>query len=109
MSLREEQSAFVRDVVKLLAHAISSGYDVTFGEALRTPEQQRFYVQAGRSQTMQSNHLRKCAIDLNFFRNGELTYDTPDLGAFWESLNPKNSWGGNWKSFKDKPHFERRP
>jgi hypothetical protein len=23
-------------------------------------------------------------------------------------LNSKNSWGGNWKSFKDIPHFERR-
>ena len=28
--------------------------------------------------------------------------------AFWESLNQKNSWGGNWASFKDVPHFERR-
>jgi hypothetical protein len=30
------------------------------------------------------------------------------VGEFWESLDTKNSWGGNWNSFKDVPHFERR-
>jgi hypothetical protein len=30
------------------------------------------------------------------------------VGDHWESLDPKNSRGGNWKSFKDLPHFERR-
>ena len=61
---------------------------------------------------MASNHLRKCAIDLNFFRDGKLIYDKNlllEVGTYWESLNPKNSWGGNWNSFKDVPHFERRP
>ena len=38
-------------------------------------------------------------------------YDVKALrpfGDYWESLNPKNSWGGSWASFKDVPHFERR-
>lgn len=109
MTLRNEQSAFAADVVRLLSHAFSLGYEVTFGEALRTPEQQAIYVKTGRSQTMNSNHLRKCAIDLNFFRAGALTYDIQELGTYWESLSDKNSWGGNWNNFKDKPHFERRP
>jgi hypothetical protein len=29
------------------------------------------------------------------------------LGAYWESLHPKNRWGGNFKSLVDCPHFER--
>jgi hypothetical protein len=47
---------------------------------------------------------------LNFFKDGKLTYDIPTLkpvGEYWESLNPKNQWGGHWKSFKDVPHFQR--
>ena len=48
--------------------------------------------------------------DLNFFKDGKLTYNVAALrpvGDYWESLNPKNQWGGNWKSFKDVPHFQR--
>lgn len=112
MSLVNEQAAFLDDVCKLLAKAKALGFVVTGGELYRTPEQQRIYVQTGRSQTMNSNHLRRCAIDLNFFMGGKLTYDIgalKPLGDYWESLNPKNRWGGNWTSFKDVPHFERRP
>jgi hypothetical protein len=29
------------------------------------------------------------------------------LGQYWESLSPKNQWGGFWRSFKDVPHFQR--
>lgn len=108
MGLRDEQSAFARDIVRLLTYASAAGYEYTFGEALRTPEQQMIYVNTGRSQTMNSNHLKKLAFDIFFFKDGVLTYDVPDLGKYWEQLDPKNSWGGFWSSFKDKPHFERR-
>jgi hypothetical protein len=112
MSLVDEQAAFLLDVCKLITFATSSGFTVTGGELARTEEQQALYVKAGKSKTMDSNHLRRCAIDLNFFKDGKLTYDIEVLrpiGGYWESLNPKNSWGGFWKSFKDIPHFERRP
>ena len=69
-------------------------------------------MKKGRSKTMSSMHLRRCAIDLNFFtEDGKLTYDIPALtpvGEYWQSLSPKNQWGGFWKSFKDVPHFERK-
>jgi hypothetical protein len=115
MSLVLEQSRFLQDVCKLIAHATEKGFVVTGGELERRPEMQEIYVKTGRSKTLNSRHLKKCAIDLNFFRpdNGalKLTYDIDalrPLGAYWESLNPLNSWGGNWSSFKDVPHFERR-
>ena len=110
MSLVDEQAAFLEDVVLLLAFCKARGLVVTAGEMYRTPEQQALYVKSGRSQTMRSNHLRRCAFDLNFFLNGKLLYDTKVLqpvGDYWESLHPKNRWGGNWRSFKDIPHFER--
>jgi hypothetical protein len=111
MSAVREQAAFLLDVCKLIEFATAQGFTVTGGELFRTAEQQAIYVKTGRSKTMNSIHLKRCAIDLNFFKDGKLTYDVATLkpiGDFWESLDPKNNWGGNWKSFKDVPHFERK-
>lgn len=110
MSLVTEQAAFLLDVCKLVQKANELGFTVTGGELFRTLEQQQIYIKTGRSKTMNSMHLKRCAIDLNFFIDGKLTYDvktlTP-LGQYWESLSPKNQWGGFWRSFKDVPHFQR--
>lgn len=116
MSLIREQSIFLMHVCELLKKATELGFAASGGELYRTPEQQALHVKNGRSQTMSSQHLKRLAIDLNFFREGadgsaELTYDVEELrplGAYWESLDPANRWGGSWSSFKDTPHFERR-
>lgn len=111
MSLVIEQAAFMEDVAKLIMYVHSiQGWQVTGGELWRTPEQQEVYVKTGRSRTMKSNHLRRLAIDLNFFKDGRLIWDKrllSQFGDYWESLNPKNRWGGNFKSLVDVPHFER--
>jgi hypothetical protein len=104
-----EQAAFLLDFCKLIQHAAEQGYTVTAGELLRTPEQQKIYVETGRSKTMNSNHIRKLAGDLNIFIKGKVcsAAEIRPLGVFWESLHPKNRWGGNFKSIVDAPHFER--
>ena len=110
MSLVNEQFEFLKDVSKLINKAVEMGFVITGGELHRPPEMQLIYVRTGRSKTMNSNHGKRCAIDLNFFKNGRLTYNLEEIrpiGIFWESLNPKNRWGGHWKNFKDVPHFER--
>lgn len=110
MSLSQEQAAFLLDACKLIQYASEQGWMVTGGELYRTPEQQEIYLKTGRSKTMASNHLKRCAIDLNFFKDGKLVWDKQmlaPLGQYWESLNPKNRWGGNFKSLVDVPHFER--
>lgn len=59
---------------------------------------------------MDSIHLKRCAIDLNFFKDGKIIWDKAvlaSLGKYWESLHPKNRWGGNFRSLVDCPHFER--
>ena len=111
MALVAEQAAFLQDVARLVVHAAEQGWTVTGGELYRTQEQQEIYVRTGRSKTSNSYHLKRLAIDLNFFRDGKLCYDVAalkPLGDYWESLAAVNSWGGNWNSFKDVPHFERR-
>lgn len=106
-SLGQHQEAFTVDLCSLIMHAISKGYKVRMGEVQRTEEQQALYVKTGRSKTMNSMHLKKCAADLHFVKDGKLCYPQ-ELGNFWVSLNPKlNQWGGNWQSFKDFPHFQR--
>ena len=112
MSLRKEQSLFAKDIVRLLNWAFANGYDVTLGEAQRTTEQQAIHVKHGRSKTMNSYHIKKLAFDIFFFSpSGKFLTTKKEMqrvGDYWESLSPLNSWGGNWNSFKDVPHFERR-
>ena len=110
MSLSDEQAAFLLDMCRLIQHATVIGFKVTGGELARTPEQQAIYVKTGRSKTMDSIHLRRCAIDLNFFKDGKIIWDKATLaplGAYWESLNLLNSWGGNGRTLVDTPHFSR--
>lgn len=118
MSLVAEQHLFLLDVAKLIQEAERLSFVVTGGELYRTADQQAIYIKTGRSKTMSSKHLQRLAIDLNFFTKSstgenQLTYDIATLkplGDYWEQLTPgRNSWGGNWQSFKDVPHFERRP
>lgn len=115
MNLVAEQDRFLRDVARLIDRAHDLGFVVSAGELYRTIEQQRIHMREGRSKTLSSQHLKRLAIDLNFFtRQGdalELCYDRPvlqTLGDYWEGLDPANAWGGNWANFKDTPHFERR-
>lgn len=110
MSNVAEQAAFLLDVGRLVQKATEMGFVVTAGELYRTPEQQEIYVKTGRSRTMNSLHIQRRAVDLNFFLNGKLTYDKAvlaPLGAYWESLHPLNSWGGNGVKLVDTPHFSR--
>lgn len=106
MTLGEHQEAFAADLSSLIQTAIMRGYGVRIGEVYRTPEQQQIYVKTGRSKTMNSMHLKKCAADLHFTKNGQLCYPE-ELGRYWESLNTLNSAGMFWKSFVDSPHFQR--
>lgn len=107
--LRGKQQVFTENIAKLIIYAHSIGIRLTFGEAFRTPEQQAIHVKNGKSRTNNSYHLKRLAVDFNFFIDGELTYRNEDvriLGEYWEKIHPENRWGGNFKSIDDTPHFE---
>ena len=108
MKLSEKQRIFTRNIAKLIVYAYQNGFELTFGDAFRTVEQQEIYIEQGKSKTMNSMHLQRLAVDFNFFINNKLTYKKEDvemLGKYWESLHEDNSWGGYWR-FKDTPHFQ---
>ncbi len=114
MSIINDQVIFLQDVCRLIQFAVQNCFMVTGGELFRTQEQQDIYVKTGKSKTMNSMHLKRCAIDLNFFKMvGNIPTiiskkeDLQILGDYWQSLDEKNQWGGNWK-FIDCPHFERK-
>lgn len=110
MSLGKEQESFSRDLTQLLTWLFKNGYEVRMGEVERTKEQQAIYLRTGRSKTANSMHLKRLAADLFIFKDGKWLTSKADLqavGEYWESLDPTNRWGGNFKSFTDTPHFER--
>ena len=119
MSLLEAQNAFVGDIARLIIFVQSSGWALSAGECWRPPEMQEIYLNQGKSRTLKSKHAERLAMDFNFFdmSSGKavLTFEKNKLqfiGDYWESLDVKNKWGGNFKdkngnSFLDTPHFER--
>lgn len=110
MTLREIQSDFVNDIKELIQFTYQEGYELTFGEVLRTEYQQKEYLRTGLSKTMDSMHLKKLAVDFNVFKDGKLLDDVEDIrpiGEYWKRLNPDNVWGGDWGW--DAGHFERKP
>ena len=112
MSLSDEQFEFLQDIALLIQFASRRGYKITAGEMYRTEDQQRIYYEAGRSMTMDSQHRKRLAFDINLFIDGKPVWtmrpEWKELGDFWKSLNKKNRWGGSdFGSFLDLPHFER--
>lgn len=91
-----------------------SPLDFVVIEGLRTKERQKELVASGASQTMNSRHLTGHAVDLlPIGPNGKPAFDWPlydQLGPAVkkaaDELSIELDWGGDWKSFKDGPHFE---
>jgi len=108
MTLGQKQEKFARNIAKLLQFAFEKGYEVRLQEFMRTLDQQKLYVQQGKSKTMASKHVDKLAGDIYFTKGGVLLQtkkEVQPLGDYWESLDKDNQWGGNW-AFLDVPHFQ---
>ena len=61
------------------------------------------------TQTLKSNHIKGIAIDFAPYKDGKIWWDAPnDVWAEMGKIGKKYgfSWGGDWKDFVDKPHFE---
>jgi len=87
--------------------------------SLRTLEEQKKLFAAGATRTMNSRHLPhktdklSRAVDLAVKVNGELRWDWPLYAQMAKTVKAAAkaekvpiTWGGDWKSFKDGPHFE---
>lgn len=109
-TLRQKQSRFALGVALLIQHADSLGYQVTLGEAWRTPEQAKWNAANGIG-TVSSLHIERLAIDLNLYKDGnwlQTSNDHKPLGEWWESLGPDYRWGGRF-SRPDGNHYSITP
>jgi peptidoglycan L-alanyl-D-glutamate endopeptidase CwlK len=110
------------DLRCVMDHALQeSPHDFVVTEGLRTLDRQRELLRIGASTTMNSRHLTGHAVDLyawvDINRDGKV--------VFQEMANPRLLtniaasikaaalaegipiiWGGDWRTFKDMPHFE---
>lgn len=93
-----------------------SDLDFIVTEGVRTLERQKELYAKGASQTMKSRHLTGHAVDLAALVGTEVRWDWPLYaklaGAMKEAakeLGTVITWGGDWTSFKDGPHFEINP
>lgn len=102
------------DLVKVVKRAIQlTPVDFTVLEGLRILERQKQLVVAGASKTMNSRHLTGHAVDLGAYVAGEVRWDWPlyhQVAAAVKQaaaeLKVPIEWGGDWRSFKDGPHFQ---
>lgn len=107
-TLGQKQRRFVRDVARLITFAYSQGFELTFGDAYRSPEQAKANAASGAG-IANSLHCERLAIDLNLFIDGQYQTDSAayePLGVYWESIRPGNAWGGRF-SKPDGNHFSR--
>ena len=116
MGLVTQQTNFAKNVAKLIQYILTHSFYLSLGEVYRTPEQAEIYAKQGKG-IKNSLHIKRLAIDINLF-DKEGVYltqrkDYEGFGAFWESLDPKNRWGGNFimhgGKIDDGNHFEQQP
>ena len=102
------------DLVKVVERAIEmSPVDFTVLEGLRSPERQQTLVASGASQTLNSRHITGHAVDLGAWVDNQVDWSWPlyhkianAMKSAANELGVAIVWGGDWKTFKDGPHFE---
>lgn len=102
------------DLVRVVKKAAAmSSLDFTVLEGLRTQARQKQLMELGATKTMNSRHLTGHAVDLAPMVGGTVRWDWPlyhQLAVIVKDAakteNVPIQWGGDWKSFKDGPHWE---
>lgn len=102
------------DLVAVVKRAIEiTATDFTVLEGLRTQDRQARLVEAGASRTMRSRHLTGHAVDLGAYIDGQVSWDWPPYHRIAKAmkraareLGVPIEWGGDWRSFKDGPHWQ---
>lgn len=101
-------------LVRLMEAAAEDGrISFIITEGRRSRERQAALVRQGASTTMSSRHLDGRAVDVAILEDGKVTWKfdryreladiVKDLAR---QLGIQVQWGGDWKHFKDGPHFQ---
>ena len=99
------------DLVAVVKRAIEiTDQDFTVIEGMRDISRQRQLVKSGASTTMNSRHLTGHAVDIAPW---PISWEWEDFYPIEEAmklaadeLEIDLEWGGDWKSFKDGPHWQ---
>lgn len=102
------------DLVKVIEAADEmTPLEFVVTEGVRTLARQQQLVAAGASKTLKSRHLTGHAVDLAVKVSSEIRWDWPLYGRLAAvvkeaaaKLKIPVEWGGDWRSFKDGPHFQ---
>jgi peptidoglycan L-alanyl-D-glutamate endopeptidase CwlK len=115
------------DLILILNRALqTSPHDFVVTEGLRTLERQKELVRIGASKTLKSRHLKQAdgyghafdfyaMVDTN--SDGKISFEEmsnvrlmlPIADAIKAAAKEKNvaiTYGGDWRKFRDYPHFE---
>jgi peptidoglycan L-alanyl-D-glutamate endopeptidase CwlK len=99
------------DLVDVVKRAIElTEQDFTVIEGIRNIDRQRQLYRTGKSKTLNSRHLTGHAVDIAPWPiSWEWEEFYPIEGAMKQAaseLDVDLEWGGDWKSFKDGPHWQ---
>ena len=110
------------DLRRVMDRALQdSPLDFVITEGLRTLERQRELLRIGATTTLNSRHLTGHAVDLyawvDLNLNGRVEFEemanprlmrriADAIKAAARAENVPIIWGGDWRTFKDLPHFE---
>ena len=105
------------DLVKVVRASFDDwtrdGLSFIVTEGLRTSERQAELYKVAATKTLNSRHLSGHAVDLAVTLNNGALWDWPlyyRLAAVMKSnalrLGVGITWGGDWPTFKDGPHYE---
>jgi len=102
------------DLVRVVERAIAiTDVDFVVLEGLRSRARQAELLKAGASRTMNSRHITGHAIDLGAWVDKQVDWSWPlytkisiAMKQAATELNVPIVWGGDWRTFKDGPHFE---
>lgn len=102
------------DLVRVVKRAIEiTTVDFAVLEGVRSKARQEQLVRAGASQTMNSRHITGHAVDLGAYVSGSVRWDWPLYHKIADAVKQAAAelgvpieWGGDWRTFKDGPHFQ---
>ena len=99
------------DLVAVVKRAIElTEQDFTVIEGIRNIDRQRKLYRTGKSKTLNSRHLTGHAVDIAPW---PISWEWEEFYPIEEAMKQAASeldvdleWGGDWKSFKDGPHWQ---
>lgn len=106
-TVKPELQSVVKRAIEL------SSVDFRVIEGIRTLERQQYLLKKGATRTLKSKHLTGDAVDLAPVIDGQVSWDWQYFFPIEKAMKQASKeldvaieWGGDWKTFKDGPHWQ---